>query len=214
MRLQTCLRDPNTPLVIDASVAINLNATGFAPDIIRALPNRKIVLDVVFAELAGGRRNGRRDADLLSELVAEGLVEITTLGFLAEEIFGRLVTGGAAETLDDGEAATIAYAVEHSAMAIIDERKATRICGSKFPMLPLGCTIDFFTHSSVWRALGHNGLSLAVLNTLQGANMSVLPHHVEWVVELIGPEKAALCMSLPRSARLGGTGAGQLLSME
>lgn len=214
MRLQTYLRDPTTPLVLDASVAINLNATGFAADIIRALPNRKIVLDVVFAELAGGRQNGRRDADLLSELIAERLVEITTLGSLAEEIFGRLVTGGAAETLDDGEAATIAYAVEHNAIAIIDERKATRICGSKFPTLPLGCTIDLFTHSNVWHALGRHDLSLAVLNALQGAKMSVLPHHVEWVAELIGPENAALCTSLPRSARLGGTRLGQPLSME
>jgi hypothetical protein len=47
----TCLTDPAALVVADASVIISLNATGFAQEIVRALPNRLAVVDVVPAEL-------------------------------------------------------------------------------------------------------------------------------------------------------------------
>jgi predicted nucleic acid-binding protein len=42
-----------------------------------------------------------------------------------------LVIGHATETLDDGEAATISYALEHKGLALIDDRK----CAERFPSL-------------------------------------------------------------------------------
>jgi hypothetical protein len=99
------------------------------------------------------------------------------------------------------EAATIAYAFEHGGMAIIDEKKANRICSERFPALRVGSTVDIFAHSRVVEALGAPGLAQALLNALHLARMRVLPHHVDWVVAVIGQEQAALCSSLPRSAR-------------
>ena len=58
----------------DASIIINLSATGCARDIVQAMPNKFVVTDVVQAELEDGRRNGRRDADLLNGLAADGLL--------------------------------------------------------------------------------------------------------------------------------------------
>lgn len=196
-----CLTDPAAAVVLDTSVAINLNATGCAGEILRALPHRFLAVDAVAAELEEGRLRGRTDADLLNELVVAGLVEIVTLGTPALAAFENLVIGSAAATLDDGEAATIAYAAAHGAVPIIDERKATRICGERFPALPLGSTVDLFAYPDVGRALGRGRLSQAVLNALQRARMRVLPHQVEWVVGLIGREQAAACASLPRGAR-------------
>ena len=77
-------------------------------------------------------RNGRNDADALCTLAATGLVEIVRLGNVGIGYFTALVSGSAAQTLDDGEAATIAYALECSATALIDERKANRICAERF----------------------------------------------------------------------------------
>jgi len=188
-------------VVLDASAAINLCAAGCADDILRALPNTALVVDAIPAELEQGRHRGRRDAETLCELVAAGLVRVVTLGEPAEAIFESLVIGGAAQTLDDGEAATIAYAVEHRSVAVIDERKAIRICGQRFPARRLGCTVDVFAHPDVLRTLGRERASQAVANALQLARMRVLPHHVNWVVDLIGAEQAALCASLPRSVR-------------
>ncbi len=195
------LTDFPAPLVADTSAVINLIATGCAPAIIRALPTPLVVVDTVPAELEAGRRRGRRDSDRLNELVAGGFVQIVSLGEVASGYFEELVIGPAASTLDDGEAATIAYAVEHAGAVLIDERKATRICSERFPELRVGCTVDILTHPQVERNLGNEALAEAIFRALQDGRMRVLPHHLERVVGLIGEERAALCPSLPRSVR-------------
>ena len=197
----TCLTDPAALVVADASVIISLNATGCAAEIARALPNRLVVVDVVPAELESGRQRGRQDADRLNDLVAAGLVEVVKLGDAAEQYFEGLVVGPAAQTLDDGEAATIAYAIAHGALPLVDERKANRICAERFPELRIGYTVDIFGHTDVQRALGKESLAEAVFNALYHGRMRVFPHHVEWVVALIGTDKAALCTSFPHSIR-------------
>jgi predicted nucleic acid-binding protein len=196
------LTDPKALLVADASTVINLNATGCARDVIHALPNRLVVVDVVPAELAEGRQRLRQDSDLLNELVVSNVVEIVRLDDIAAQYFEQLVVGPAVMTLDDGEAATIAYAVSQKAIALIDERKANRICAERFPDLRVGCTVDIFTHPNVQHGLGKDTLAGAVFNALHHGRMRVFPRHVEWVVELIGVDRADLCNSLPSSVRL------------
>ena len=60
---------------------------------------------------------------------------------------------------------------------------------------------DIFAHESVLQ-IGQARLAQAVVNALRLARMRVLPHHMKWVLELIGPEQAALCTSLPGSVRI------------
>lgn len=201
----TCLTDPAAVIITDASAVINLNATGCAQDIVTALPNRVAVVDVVRAELEQGRRRDRKDADLLNELVAVGLIEVVRLSEPAVSYFEELVIGPAARTLDDGEAATIAYAIAHDAIPLVDERKANRICAERFPQLRVGCTVDMFTHPEMLRCFGRETLAGALFKALYHGRMRVFPHHVEWVLGLIGTERAALCRSLPASARLSST---------
>lgn len=197
----TCVTDPDALLVADASTVINLNATGCAQEIILALPNRLAVVDAVPVELAAGRQRRRRDADLLNELVASSLVRIARLEDRDDECFEGLVVGPAVTTLDDGEAATIAYAVSQNAIALIDERKANRICAERFPKLRVGCTVDIFAHPNIKDALGNERLASAVFNALYEGRMRVLPRHIEWVIDLIGAERAGSCTSLPNSVR-------------
>lgn len=201
MRSPTFLADPKMPLVADTSTVINLIATGCAPSIITAVPNRVLVVDVIPGELNTGRPRGRRDADHLEELAAAGHVRIVSLGDLGWQYFEELVAGPAVETLDDGEAATIAYAVERDATAVLDETKATRLCGVRFPKLRLMSTVDILLHPEVRRTLGEEALSDAVFTALRDARMRVFSHHMAEVVRLIRPERAALCRSLPRGFR-------------
>jgi predicted nucleic acid-binding protein len=201
MRSPTFVADPKVPMVADASTVINLIATGCAPSIITAVPNRLLVVDIVAGELDSGRPRGRRDADLLGQLAAAGHVDIVSMGELGWQYFEGLVAGPAVETLDDGEAATIAYAVEHNATAVLDETKATRLCGVRFPRLRLMSTVDILLHPEVLRTLGEEGLSDAVFAALRDARMRVFSHHLAEVVRLIRPERAALCQSLPRGFR-------------
>ena len=110
-------------------------------------------VDIVPAELELGRIRGRRDADLLKDLITAGLIETVKLAGCAAGHFEQLVAGTATMTLDDGEAATIAYAVAHGGTAIIDERKANRICAERFPTLQVACTTDIFMHPDVMGAI-------------------------------------------------------------
>jgi predicted nucleic acid-binding protein len=197
----SCLIDPTAPVVIDASTVINLNATACGPRILKAISNPFIITDIVQGELLEDRRNGRHDGQLVAELVAEGLISVAKFEDLRESHFEELVIGWGDATLDDGEAATIAYGVEKGAVALIDERKATRICGERYPQLVVGNSFDVLAHSAVLAALGDGATADAIFNALRFARMRVPPSALKWVTELIGPERTAMCECLPRAFR-------------
>ena len=201
MTYPSCLNDLAALAVADASVAINLNATKCAATILDALPNRLVVVEEVAIELEAGRHKGRSDSDDLNTLVAAGKIAIVRLGNEGLRQFTELVSGPAGDTLDDGEAATIAYALEHKATALIDERKATKICSERFDSLPTGSTIDVLAQTVITATLGRAGLTKAVFNALHYGRMRVPSQHVDWVVNLIGRERAKKCVSLPKSIR-------------
>ena len=203
MERQSCLNDPSVSVVADTSVVINLNASGSAQGILEALPNPFLVVSQVQLELSSDRRTGRSDSFALGELVDSGRVAIVQLGNDGVQYFSSLVSGSAAQTLDDGEAATIAYAMEHNAITLVDERKAHRICAESFPELLRGSTVDILAQEDVVAALGRRELANAVFNALRHGRMRVQSHHLRWVVDLIGLKRARQCISLPRSARNG-----------
>ena len=205
MEWRSCLTDSTLPVVADTSVVINLNATGYSEALLDALPNRFLIVEEVSLELEVDSRTGRNDAEALSALVAQGRVELVRLGDIGTPHFISLVSGPASQTLDDGEAATVACALEHGATALIDERKAIRICTERFGALATGCTVDIFAQDDVQRVLERDPLANAVFNALYQGRMRVPAHYVGWVVNLIGRERVARCRSLPASVRAAGS---------
>ena len=196
-----CFEQLTHPLIVDTSVAINLVATGCSSTIICAVPNEFVIVTSVQSELSNGNLRGADHVRFSGELVEQGLIVVSALGDSGLALFEELVSGPAQETLDDGEAATIALAVEQEGIALIDERKATRICVDKFPSLPLASTMDIFVHPGVKKALGNSGVGAAVFNALRSARMNVQPHYLDWVATLIGAEKVSSCPSLPQRIR-------------
>lgn len=203
MGLPDCLFDPSALLVPDASVLINLNATGCAVQIFEALTNKIAITDVVIGELETGRAKGRTDAGLVDHLLASGLAERVALTAECEEAFLGLVAGLGRATLDDGEAATIAWAAANIGVPVIDERKGLAICRERFPTLKPCSTLDIFAHQSVIAKLGNPGLSDALYNALFHARMRVPEDRIPWVIGIIGQSRAKECTSLPRSVREG-----------
>ena len=187
--------------VADTSTIINLNATNRATQIIHALPNKLVIEQTVMEELELGRLRGRGDADTAERLAATGVIEVVRLGPEGLDHFEALVAGPAVDTLDDGEAATIALAVETRAIPVIDERKAHRICRDRFPSLQVRSTLALLAYPNVETALGPIELADAVFQALITARMRVFTDYIDWVVSLIGPQRAAKCMSLPRNVR-------------
>ena len=202
---QSCLSDRTVSVIADTSVVINLNATQCAEAILEALPNPFLVVSEVVPELESGLQSGRNDVAALEAWITSGRVRIEQLGYAGVQHFSNLVSGPAAQTLDDGEAATIALALEIKphAIPLIDERKANRICADRFAHLVTGSSVDLLAQDEVQAALGSAQLADAVFNALLVGRMRVLPHHLDWVVSLIGPERARQCESLPRSVRSG-----------
>jgi predicted nucleic acid-binding protein len=195
------LSNPRASLIADASVVINLNATARAAEIIKAIPNPFIVMENACAELEAGIRNGHRDHEWLLELIDAGHVRRARLGTASMPVYESLIDGSTLRTLDDGEAATIAYAQEISGVALIDERKARTLCANSFPGLVVACTAEFLMHDAITAALGEQRQADALVNALNGARMRVPPEHLARVRAMIGPERAALCPSLPRATR-------------
>jgi predicted nucleic acid-binding protein len=195
------MAESGSVVVADSSVMINLNASFRAADILDALPFRVVVTDIVASELQEDRRSGRQDAALLDTLVQAGRIGTVSLGDAALDIFANLVVGPAGDTLDDGEAATIAYAVEAGIPPVLDERKALRIYAARFSGPHALSTVDLFAEAAVEAALGRPGLGDAVFRSLQTARMRVAAERLSWVVALIGTERAVQCPSLPRTVR-------------
>jgi predicted nucleic acid-binding protein len=191
------LSDPHVFLVADASVLINLNATAEAQEIIAALPGTFVVTESAFAELADGARNGHDDARQLHELVEKRV----SLGAEGNALYASLIAGTTLQTLDDGEAATIAYAHEVQGIALIDERKARRICTQSFPDLSIASTIELLLHERIAFSLGEQRQTDAIFKALSLARMRVLPEYENEVARLIGEARAAICTSLPRRSR-------------
>lgn len=195
------LTDPNITLVLDASVVINLNATNQAAEIIGALACKIVVTTNAIDELEEGIRNGHDDINLLRELMRNGLISPVVLGEDSFDVYEALIEGTASRTLDDGEAATIAHANASNGIAVIDEKKARRICRESFPRLQLLSSVDILLDPAVLAMLGHDGQADSIYRALVSARMRVPEDTQQLVINLIGEERAAECISLPRSVR-------------
>lgn len=188
-------------LVLDSSVVINLNATGYADVILRCFRGKAVVTTNVVVELAQGRRNGHRDAEMLESLVNLGLVAQRDFDPSAAPLYECLISGSARDTLDDGEAATIALAHEVGGVAMIDERKAHRICAERYPSLIVMPSVKFLFDPSVAETLGVARQIQATKNALDLARMRVPQDYISELQALIGLNEMGRYPSLPRTSR-------------
>ncbi|MBY5751474.1 hypothetical protein HFN64_14670 [Rhizobium leguminosarum] len=190
----------STHLVVDTSVIINLNATGRAGDVVRAFGVKLRASTIVRDELLADRFSGRNDAEMAAALVNESLLEFVELDDPGEDIFASLISGSAADTLDDGEAATLAVGAVSGHTVVIDERKAQRIAAERFAVMQVIATADILCSERVVTGLGAKQVGDLIFNSLAGARMFVPERHHAWVIDLLGA-RAAECQSLPAALR-------------
>ena len=181
----------------DVSVFINLLATDRLADILRALASPAFVTDEVFDEVHVDPRDRKRNPNVLDPFVASGMLARVALDDAARETFLDL-TGTTPDGLDDGESATIAYAVHRGCSAVLVESKARALCSRNYPRLRVVTTIDLLRSDAVRAALGEEGVTEAMFQALRLARMSVPTEQVAWVRQTLGPARVALCSSLRR----------------
>jgi predicted nucleic acid-binding protein len=192
---------PEAPLVADASVWINLLASGRAVDVLRVLPKPTIIPSIALGELERGRDKGRSAHAGVTSLIEAGYITVIDLPEEAEGVYLSLVAGRASETLDDGEAATLALSVHLGATALIDERKAICIAASRFPVLTVATTTDLLFSAQVRTVFDAGQLADALFASLMEARMRVPDHLLDEVCACLGSDRTRLCLSLPARAR-------------
>lgn len=189
--------------IADASVLINLAATDHCADIVMALDSPIAVVDVVVRELERGAANGHQAFANIEPLIRTGYIRVISLEPNDENLFLSLVAGDTADTLDDGEAATLVAAIRREGIALIDERKATTIAQRRFPSLILRSTTDLLFDTLPYAGDTTGPLADALFSALVFARMRVPAHWHDRVVEVLGPERAQQCKSLPSRLRRG-----------
>lgn len=192
---------PEPPLVADASVWINLLASGRAVDVLRALPKPAIIPSIALGELERGRDKGRSAHSGIASLIAAGCVTVSNLPEEAEDVYLSLVAGRPSQTLDDGEAATLALAFHLGATALIDERKAICIAATRFPVLTVATTTDLLLSAPVRAVLDAGQLADVLFASLMEARMRVPNHLLDEVCACLGSDRTRVCLSLPARVR-------------
>ncbi len=126
-------------LILDASVLINVLATRQAAAILCAFASVGVcsAVEQESTFLRADQPGDPPERISLHPLIADGLLQRYDLRSEEEDLFVNL-----AAELEDGEAMTMAIAHSRGLAAAVDDRKARRIAGERFPGLVLLRTSD------------------------------------------------------------------------
>lgn len=125
---------PLTPIILDASCALNLYASGRFRDIAESLPEQLMVSDFVIEQEAlfirervSEQEEEQRIVVDLGPFISDGSIKIASLDSEDEQqTFIDLAT-----ELDDGEAITISLAEHRGYCVATDDKKALRVVSAR-----------------------------------------------------------------------------------
>ena len=190
------LTEAHRVLVLDASVMINFLGSGDPEQLLRALSRRVLLVDIARGEI---RRDPftRDPADAkLRALVSSGLIEDVTLNASGYELFLQLTGAPSPDDLGDGESATIAFATQAAAVAVMDDRKGARIAMNRMVSGMLLHSMDLFCSKEVCGIIQAPRLADLVFSSLQTARMRVPHDFRQWVLSLLGSDRVKACPSI------------------
>lgn len=169
-------------VVVDASVLINVLASGYAKEILIAYPDRLLVVDQVVHEVRFDPVDPVREPSpkTLEPFISERLLYRMSLSAEGLESMLELTMAPRPDDLHDGEAASIALAHEIGARVATDDKKAQRVCSERFPKIGLISSVEVFRHASVRAALGGR-LAEALMCAISRGRMRVPKPEREWV---------------------------------
>jgi len=194
------LADRDRVLVLDASTTLNLLGTGCAAPVLRLIGRDVVMADMAAEEVRRDPLTGAPGQPAVAALEAAGLLRRVSLSNAGYTTYLALV--GATEpmdSLDDGEAVTVAHALDINATVLVDERKATRIARALMPSRLALCTLDLLSCPAVTAGLGDARVADMVSSALMCARMRVPEPFRSWVIETVGLERLRKCTSVSRS---------------
>jgi hypothetical protein len=90
----------------------------------------------------------------------------------------------------------IAQAVAIDAALAIDERKGRRVIAKEFPNLVCIFTIDVIERAAMRANLSNTELGEVIYSALRWSRMRIPSDRRDWIISLIGKERARNCPSL------------------
>ncbi len=188
MNFLSSVTDEELVLVIDTSVLISLYACTYGEQILSAIPNKIIVPQIVVSEF----ERGTQDKNFLPTLANKKIVELSELTDEEDELFEKFIL-----TLDDGESATIAIAINRNILPVIDERKGRGFLIGLNANIVAGWSLDLIRHSKVISKLGSPDDLEALFLALYESHMRIPEERAEEIIALIGEDRARKCTCLP-----------------
>lgn len=191
----------SVPLVLDASVLINLLATGRLDSILACLGTSAVVVEEVIREVRRDPRDRREHPEILTPFIEKATltrVSLATAEPMLEHYLDLAAGVGDQDDLGDGEAASIACAIHHRYAVALDERKARAVCSLRYPELQVYSTLDIFRTLEQSGGFRAEHVSESVFDALRFARMRVPHEHEEWVRGLLSQEQLRSCPSLRR----------------
>lgn len=182
------------PLVLDASVLLNLVATQHPRAVLNALGTPIVVAEAA-SEVTHCPRTGRPSSPLKS-LLGQGL-RTADLEDDDAERFVELISAVAPDELADGEAATLAYATRRGYIVATDEPKAHRVLERRFNVSSL-TTVDIYRLLLSSGRLERPFVGDCMFDSLRFARMRVKAADIEWSRAVLGPSRIAECAALLR----------------
>jgi hypothetical protein len=186
----------HSSLVIDASVLINILGTGCPAAVLKCLCRVFAIDEIALREVNIDPSTRRSSEDILATLQSLGLLEVIRMGDDAYDRFLGFTAAQPPDDLDDGEAATLAHAACGEYVAVIDERKATRIASVHIPRTTILNSIDLLAAPEMLHQLGKDKLSDVIYRALRDARMRVPARVRHWIADLLGNPRAQECPSL------------------
>lgn len=159
------------PLVLDASVAINLLATEQPWTILTALGYRALVAEQVLNEIVRCPVTKRRYDEVKHPFRISPNVEIVALNGAEIEDFVEI-----AQDVGDGEAASIALALARSLPLALDDRRARKIARARDPNARLLWTTELLRDNALSAAFSAEDIEALFQAALKHARMHVPKH--------------------------------------
>lgn len=190
------LSNAHNRLIVDASVLINILGTGCPVDVFECLAWVFAIDEIAVREVGIDPSTRRSSQDILATLKARGLLKVIRMTEDEYESFLGFTVAQPPNDLDDGEAATLAHAAGGQYVAVIDERKASRIANLHIPEIKPLNSVDLLAAPELLGLFGRDKLSEAIYRALRDARMRVPPRMRQWVADLLGSTRAHECPSL------------------
>lgn len=195
------LDETRTDIVLDASVLINLLATGRAATILANLDRKVLITSQAYSEVLRDPYTERNASETIKPLETANLISRRKLKGRTIRLY-KILISPAGDALDKGEAATIGFCDEHKLIAVIDERKGKKVADQNSSVPLTVGSLDVLAYKKVIESFSSAEYREALLNAGRLGRMSFPVEWGQWAENILEESVARTLPGLKRFYRI------------